>query len=87
MSGQKSKAESSINPVSFSAEPNRVDTFVIGTDNALWHNWSINGGWSGWENFGGVWRGAPAVSSIKPNHIEVYVRGTDDELWHKWWNG
>ena len=31
----------------------RLDVFVRGTDNALWHKWYQNS-WSGWESLGGV---------------------------------
>ena len=86
LSGQKTKAESNINPVSFSAEPNRVDTFHRGADNALWHNWSINGRWSAWESLGGVLKSDPAVISQRPNLLEVFVRGDDDAMWHKQWD-
>ena len=30
----------------------RLDTFVKGSNNALWHKW-FAGGWSGWESLGG----------------------------------
>ena len=38
----------------------RLDTFVRGTNSALWHKW-YQGGWSGWENLGGV------LTSIAPS--------------------
>jgi hypothetical protein len=65
--------------------PNRLDVFVRGTDNALWHKW-WNNGWSGWESLGGVLTSAPAAVSWGPNRIDIFVRGTDNALWHKWWN-
>ena len=86
LSGQKTKAESNLNPVSFSAEPNRVDTFHRGTDLALYHKWSINGKWSGWENLGGVLKSDPTVISERPNHLEVFVKGLDKAVWHKQWD-
>ena len=64
----------------------RLDVFVRGTDNALWHKW-FSGGWSGWESLGGVLTSDPAAVSWGPNRIDVFVRGTDNALWHKWWNG
>ena len=65
----------------------RVDTFHRGIDNALWHNWSINGRWSGWENLGGVLISTPAVVSWGPNRIDIFHRGTDSALWQKSWLG
>ena len=68
----------------------RLDTFVRGTDNALWHKW-FDGGWSGWESLGGVLTSDPAAVSWGNGRIDVFVRGTDNALWHRWfqngWSG
>ena len=40
--------------------PNRLDTFVRGTDDALWHKWWDGASWSGWESLGGVLTSEPA---------------------------
>jgi len=32
---------------------NRLDCFVRGTDNAMWHKWWNGAAWSGWESLGG----------------------------------
>ena len=68
----------------------RLDVFVRGTDNALWHKWFSNG-WSGWESLGGILTSDPVAVSWGPNRIDVFVRGTDNALWHKWfsngWSG
>ncbi len=67
---------------------NRLDVFVRGTDNALWHKWWDGSSWSsGWENLGGVLTSAPGAVSWGPNRIDVFVKGTDNALWHKWWDG
>ncbi len=66
---------------------NRLDCFVRGTDNAMWHKWWNGASWSGWENLGGVLTSAPAAVSWGPNRIDTFVRGTDNAMWHKWWNG
>jgi hypothetical protein len=77
-------------PAVTSWAPGRLDVFVRGTDNALWHKWFSNG-WSGWESLGGVLTSDPAAVSWGPNRIDVFVRGTDNALWHKWfsngWSG
>jgi peptidoglycan hydrolase-like protein with peptidoglycan-binding domain len=61
----------------------RLDVFVRGTDNALWHKW-FSGGWSGWESLGGVITSDPDAVSWGPNRIDAFARGTDNALWHKW---
>ncbi|WP_339705646.1 matrixin family metalloprotease [uncultured Kriegella sp.] len=64
----------------------RLDTFVRGTDMALWHKW-YSGGWSGWERLGGVITANPAAVSWSNGRIDTFVRGTDMALWHKWYSG
>jgi peptidoglycan hydrolase-like protein with peptidoglycan-binding domain len=63
---------------------NRLDLFVRGTDNALWHKWWAPG-WSGWESLGGVLTSGASATSWGPNRIDVVVRGTDNACWHKAW--
>ena len=69
--------------------PRRLDVFVRGTDDAVWHRWSEDGGvsWSNWESLGGIITSSPASISRAPNQIEVFVRGTDSKLYHIWWDG
>ena len=50
-------------PAVVSWGPNRIDTFVKGTDNALWHKAWDGFNWNNWESLGGVLTSAPAVSS------------------------
>jgi hypothetical protein len=65
----------------------RVDVFVRGTDNALWHR-SWNGtSWSSWDSLGGILTSNPSAVSQGPNSIDVFVRGTDKGIWHRAWNG
>ena len=66
---------------------NRLDCFVRGMDNAMWHKWWNGAAWSGWENLGGVLTSSPAAVSWGLNRIDCFVRGTDNRMWHKWWNG
>ena len=68
--------------------PNRIDVFVRGTDNQMWHKFGFGSGqWSGWEPQGGVLTSGPDVASWGSGRLDVFVRGTDDGLWHKWWDG
>jgi hypothetical protein len=64
----------------------RLEVFVRGSDNALWHIWQTkpNNGWSGWSSLGGVIRGGPVGSRNADGRLEVFVKGTDDALWHTW---
>ncbi len=66
---------------------NRLDCFVRGTDNAMYHKWWNGSNWSGWENLGGILASAPTAVSWGENRIDTFVRGTDNAMWHKWWNG
>ncbi len=74
-------------PAAVSWGPNRIDVFVRGTDNALWHIWWDGNRWSSWESLGGMLTSSPGVSSWQPNRLDVFVRGTDNALWHIWWDG
>ncbi len=66
---------------------NRLDCFVRGTDNRMYHKWWNGSSWLGWENLGGILTSAPAAVSWGPNRIDTFVRGTDNRMYHKWWNG
>ncbi|MEL6936732.1 MAG: M12 family metallopeptidase, partial [Cyanobacteria bacterium J06607_17] len=62
----------------------RLDVFVRGTDNAIWHRWFENG-WSDWESLGGITDSDPAAVSWGNGRIDLFVRGTDNALWHRWY--
>ena len=74
-------------PAVSSWSANRLDCFVRGTDNAMWHKWWDGAAWRGWESLGGVLFSAPAAVSWGANRIDCFVRGTDNAMWHKWWDG
>ena len=74
-------------PDASSWEPNRLDTFVNGSDAALWHRWWDGRGWQQWESLGGGLTSGPTSVSWGPNRIDVFVKGTDNALWHKWYSG
>jgi hypothetical protein len=65
----------------------RLDAFVRGVDNQLWHAWNNGNGWSGWEPLGGILSSGPTVTSWGSDRLDVFVRGADDQLWHRWWDG
>ncbi|HWJ06316.1 MAG TPA: C1 family peptidase [Steroidobacteraceae bacterium] len=64
----------------------RMEIFVRGTDNAVWHKWQVapNSSWSGWASQGGVITSEIAVGRNLDGRLELFVRGTDNALWHKW---
>jgi hypothetical protein len=67
----------------------RVDAFVRGTDNNLWHAWR-SGSWSGWENLGappGGLASDPGAVAWSSGRIDVFVTGARGQLWHKWYAG
>lgn len=77
----------SSSPAVASWQPNRLDVFVRGTDNAMYHKWWDGRSWSNYENLGGVLTSAPAAVSWGANRVDTFVRGTDNALYHKYWNG
>ena len=85
--GSRSAADSSASPAAVSWGSNRIDVFVRGTNDAMWHRFWGGAGWSGWESLGGTLSASPTASSWGPNRIDAFVRGTDDAMWHRWWDG
>jgi spore germination protein YaaH len=65
----------------------RLDLFVRGTDNAIYHRWWNSNGWYDWENLGGVATSAPAAVAWGSGRLDLFVRGTDNALYHRGWNG
>jgi hypothetical protein len=68
----------------------RIDVFVRGSDNALWHKWYDGNSdrWGSnvnahWESLGGILTSGPGVSSWWKDRLDVFVRGGDNILWHK----
>ena len=66
---------------------NRLDCFVRGTNNSMYHKWWNGSQWSGWENLGGVIVESPAAVSWGPNRIDCFAPGTNNHMYHKWWDG
>jgi len=74
------KLASNTGPAACSWGPGRLDVFVEGSNGALYHRW-YNGGWSGWQNLGGVLTSSPGAISKSAGTIDVFVRGGDGALW------
>jgi len=66
---------------------NRLDVFVKGGDNALYHIWWDGSVWSAYERLGENLEGAPAAISRAPNLIDVFFRGRDNHLYQKEYDG
>ncbi|WP_329522446.1 protein kinase domain-containing protein [Spirillospora sp. NBC_01491] len=83
-------------PAAHSSADGRIEVFVRGADDHLWHVWQVarDGGWSNWEDVSGyrplpndgplVVAGDPAAHGSADGRIEVFVRGADGHLWHVW---
>jgi hypothetical protein len=64
----------------------RLEVFVRGSDNALYHrSQAVAGGpdWNGWTSFGGVLTSDPTVAQNADGRLEVFIVGGDSALWHK----
>jgi hypothetical protein len=85
-----SGAATSLAAVANPNQPARMDVFIKGSDNGLWHTSSANndGVWTSWSSLGGGLSSAPtAVSWQDGQRIDVFARGTDSGLWHRWLDG
>jgi hypothetical protein len=69
--------------------PNRIDYFVTGTNQQLYHKWYSDGsGWSGYEPLGESIVGTPAAVSWGVNRVDAFFTGAGTNyLFHKWWDG
>ncbi|HEY1616425.1 MAG TPA: hypothetical protein VGG25_02340 [Streptosporangiaceae bacterium] len=68
---------------------NRLDTFVWGADNSIWHVWWNGMVWSGWEsqgNPGVAIASSPAAVSWGSSHIDLFAVGADGNLYQKTYN-
>src|SRR4029078_4275610 len=54
----------------------RLDCFVRGTDNAMWHKWWNGSAWSGWEKLGGVLTSAPGAVLWGPKRDDTVLPGS-----------
>jgi len=73
---------------------NRIDTFVIGGDGRLYHNWLDpgDGKWYGWQDLGGqsmdnVVSACGEGNNGTPVRLDCFVQGTDGAQWHIWYPG
>ncbi|GAB2723532.1 hypothetical protein GCM10010442_50930 [Kitasatospora kifunensis] len=62
----------------------RLDLFVRGKDNAIWHL-DYSNGWSTWESLGAKIISDPAATSPNNGRIDLVGLGTNNNIWHKYW--
>jgi GH25 family lysozyme M1 (1,4-beta-N-acetylmuramidase) len=67
--------------------PNRLDVFVRGADDALWHQYWDGSKWAGFQSLGGWLAADPIATSWGENRLDVFARGGDNALYHKYWDG
>lgn len=73
-------------PAAVSWGANRIDFFVRGADNAIWHDW-WNNGWGSWESLQGYLTSAPAAASWGVNRLDVFAVDGSGNVTHKAWDG
>jgi hypothetical protein len=66
--------------------PDRLDVWIVGGDDALWHRWQEDGQ-ARWERLGGILTSSPAAISPAPGEVDVFARGADDALWVRSYRG
>ncbi len=70
--------------------PGRLDVFVRGTDNIIYHKW-YEGSWgpsmTDWESLGGWTDSDVSVVSVGVGKLDLFVRGAAGAIYHKWFNG
>ena len=62
----------------------RLEAFIHGTDNRLWHGYQEGGPtgvWRRWFTLGNVIAGNPAATRGPQGRLHVFARGTDNALW------
>ncbi len=71
-------------PIAISWGYARIDVFVRGSDNALWHKYyDVNlGGWSTWYSHGGALTSGPTATTWGWGRLDVFWRGAGGDLRH-----
>jgi hypothetical protein len=73
-------------PAVASWAPNRLDIFVRGMDDTLWHK-ALEGDWGDWQSLGGQITSSPAAVSSRTNRIDIFALGLDHQVWQYVWDG
>eukprot|EP00300_Choanocystis_sp_HF-7_P003736 c12851_g1_i1.p1 GENE.c12851_g1_i1~~c12851_g1_i1.p1 ORF type:complete len:393 (+),score=98.58 c12851_g1_i1:31-1209(+) len=69
-------------------EDSRVEIFVLGLDDAIWHRaqpkyTSPANEWTAWSSLGGTFKDGPTVIRDVKGRLAVYCRGLDDQVYFK----
>jgi hypothetical protein len=69
-------------------EDARVEVFVLGTDDAIWHRaqpkyTSPANEWTAWSSLGGSFRDGPSVIRTGEGRLFVFSRGNDNQVYFK----
>jgi len=79
-------------PVVISRNPNQLDVFKIGFDNAVWTTfWNPANGWNAWfqihpETVFDNANGHITAVSRNPEQIDLFTTGFDNAVWTTFWN-
>lgn len=75
-------------PAAVASTPGRIDLFVLGIDNQIYHAWGDGENWQGWENVGGPGMHGVAVTARGPGNLDLFtigtdIEGTDNHMYHR----
>jgi hypothetical protein len=70
----------------FDSGGNVLNTYVRGTDNALWYRQYDGATWGSWTSLGGIINSDPDAVSYNGKRY-VFARGTDNALWYRTYEG
>jgi hypothetical protein len=69
----------------------RIELFVRGRDNVLWHRWQLSvatgAAWSPWTSAGSAGGGFldhPDIAPSADGRLELFITGLDRNIWHIW---
>merc|ERR1711988_198953 len=71
--------------VASSNEDGRLEIFVLGHDNQIYHKYQMDGTeWSNWGSLGGKYlRGGPSVVQAADGRLVLFARGVDRAVYYK----
>ena len=75
------------NPTVANNAGDRLEVFVHGTNNQVWHAYQEGGPtgiWRRWFTLGNLIVGDPAATRGPQGRLHVFARGTDNALWHRY---
>ena len=75
-------------PAAIAPASRRLELYVRGVNNAVYHRRYDGTSWSAWTSLGGLTYASPAASARRGTSIvDVFVRGTDNTIRHRSRNG